>query len=58
LQFQDINEALPVLSDPERRAEYDAKWHPELKFRRRSASLPARPTPTAARVGGAGFGLF
>ena len=28
LQFQDINEAHQVLSDPERRAEYDAKWHP------------------------------
>ena len=44
LQFQDINEAHQVLSDPERRAEYDAKWHPELKFRRkpeRAAGAPA-----------------
>jgi curved DNA-binding protein CbpA len=29
LQFQDINEAHQVLSDPVRRAEYDAKWHPK-----------------------------
>ncbi len=27
LQFQDINEAHQVLSDPERRAQYDAEWH-------------------------------
>jgi curved DNA-binding protein CbpA len=43
LQFQDINEAHQVLSDPERRTEYDAKWHPELKFRRKPARSPVRP---------------
>src|SRR5215469_7196199 len=30
LQFQDINEAHQVLSDPVRRAEYDARWHPRV----------------------------
>ena len=29
LRFQDINEARQVLTDPVRRAEYDAKWHPK-----------------------------
>jgi len=43
LQFQDINEAHQVLSDAERRAEYDAKWHPEPKFRRRAANPTVRP---------------
>lgn len=43
LQFQDINEAHQVLSDPERRAEYDAKWHPDLKFRRKPERAPVRP---------------
>jgi curved DNA-binding protein CbpA len=43
LQFQDINEAHQVLSDPERRAEYDAKWHCELKFRRKAEPRPVRP---------------
>jgi molecular chaperone DnaJ len=28
IQFQDINEAHQVLTDPVRRAEYDAQWHP------------------------------
>ena len=43
LQFQDINEAHQVLSDPERRAEYDTKWHSELKFRRKPERAPMRP---------------
>ena len=43
LQFQDINEAHQVLSDTERREEYDARWHPELKVRRRPARAPVRP---------------
>lgn len=43
LQFQDINEAHQVLSDLERRAEYDAKWHPELKFRRKPERAAVRP---------------
>jgi curved DNA-binding protein CbpA len=34
LQFQDINEAHQVLTDPVRRAEYDAKWHPRSEPRR------------------------
>src|SRR5271165_6216566 len=42
LQFQDINEAHQVLSDAERRAEYDAKWHSELKVRRKPARAPVR----------------
>jgi curved DNA-binding protein CbpA len=43
LQFQDVNEAHQVLSDAERRAEYDAKWHPELKFRRKPERARVRP---------------
>jgi DnaJ-class molecular chaperone len=39
LQFQDINEAHQVLTDPIRRAEYDAKWHPKTGEHRH----PARP---------------
>src|ERR1017187_5800985 len=42
LQFQDINQAHQVLSDPERRAEYDAQWHPHSREHR-------RPAPSAAR---------
>ena len=54
LQFQDINEAHQVLSDPERRAEYDAQWHPRTRVapaactRRRALAFPpqfAAPTP-------------
>lgn len=33
LQFQDINEAHQVLSDPVRRAEYDSRWHPRTGHR-------------------------
>jgi molecular chaperone DnaJ len=40
LQFQDINQAHQVLSDPERRAEYDARWHPRVH--RRPAAPAAR----------------
>ncbi len=36
LQFQDINEAHQVLSDPKRRAEYDAQWHSHDRVHRRS----------------------
>jgi curved DNA-binding protein CbpA len=43
LQFQDINEAHQVLSDPERRAEYDAQWHPELRARPTPPRAPVRP---------------
>jgi curved DNA-binding protein CbpA len=39
LQFQDINHAHQVLSDPKRRAEYDAQWHSHDPVRRR----PERP---------------
>jgi len=42
LQFQDINEAHQVLSDPERRAEYDAHWHPQTRVHRRPARSVAR----------------
>jgi curved DNA-binding protein CbpA len=43
LQFQDINEAHQVLSDPERRAEYDAKWHPRANAQRRTVVPATRP---------------
>jgi len=36
LEFQDINEAHQVLTDPIRRAEYDAKWHPRTSEHRRA----------------------
>ena len=42
LQFQDINEAHQVLSDPERRAEYDAQWHPHSQVHRQPPQ-PAAP---------------
>jgi len=42
LQFQDINEAHQVLSDPVRRAEYDAKWHPRTSERRAATHRPTR----------------
>jgi molecular chaperone DnaJ len=41
LQFQDINQAHQVLSDPERRAEYDAQWHP--RAHRQTVQPTARP---------------
>lgn len=44
LQFQDINEAHQVLSDPERRAEYDAKWHPEGQRVQRRPPQPVART--------------
>lgn len=42
LQFQDINEAHQVLSDPVRRAEYDAKWHPRTGEHRRPNQAQSR----------------
>jgi hypothetical protein len=45
LQFQDINEAHQVLSDPIRRAEYDTKWYPRAGDRARPAQAPLRYHP-------------
>lgn len=42
LQFQDINEAHQVLTDPVRRAEYDAKWHPRGTEHRRATRPQTR----------------
>ncbi len=42
LQFQDINEAHQVLSDPLRRAEYDAKWHPRTGEHAQPSHAPMR----------------
>jgi curved DNA-binding protein CbpA len=43
LQFQDINEAHQVLTDPERRAQYDAEWHPEVSAQRDAPRHAVRP---------------
>jgi len=43
LQFQDINEAHQVLSDPIRRAEYDDRWH------RRPTRVHVTPPPARHR---------
>ena len=43
VQFQDINEAHQVLSDPVRRAEYDAKWHPRAGDHHKPSRTPLRP---------------
>ena len=42
LQFQDINEAHQVLTDPVHRAEYDAKWHPKTGEHRRATRAHTR----------------
>jgi curved DNA-binding protein CbpA len=42
LQFQDINEAHQVLTDPVRRTEYDAKWHPKTSEHRRATRPQTR----------------
>jgi hypothetical protein len=43
LQFQDINEAHQVLSDPVRRAEYDTKWQPWTDEHRQTRRPDPRP---------------
>jgi hypothetical protein len=43
LQFQDINEAHRALTDPARRAEYDAKWHPRAEEHRQPTRSSVRP---------------
>jgi DnaJ-like protein len=42
LQFQNINEARRVLSDPVFRAKYDSEWHPEIGIFRRHSHVPRR----------------
>jgi hypothetical protein len=49
VQFQDINEAHQVLSEPVRRAEYDAKWHPKAGEQPRHAPAPVRHYRTHRR---------
>jgi curved DNA-binding protein CbpA len=49
LQFQDINEAHQVLSDPLRRSEYDAKWHPERGDHRSAQRTHGRPRSRSVR---------
>jgi curved DNA-binding protein CbpA len=48
LQFQDINEAHQVLSDPVRRGDYDTKWHPNPSGPHR-VSHPAPPPHSRRR---------
>jgi curved DNA-binding protein CbpA len=48
LQFQDINEAHQVLSDPLRRAQYDAEWHRGVSAHRDTSRPAVRSYPRRA----------
>ena len=42
-RFQDINEAHQTLANPARRANYDARWHRDVRDRRYTAPAPHHP---------------